>query len=427
MLQSEFLVDETSLLIFVLEVGLVIIFSVVMARVLGKRGIPQVLGLMLGGILVQFVTFYTGFPNPPTPEVSYIITTGALGFIGYKIGSHLDFKSLREESWGLSLLLIGNAIGSFLLVALFVGLIFQDWILALLLGSIAMATAPASTSEVIREYNAQGPLTQTILFIIAFDDILAVLFFNIALNYSESVFTGITLSLPDIFLPILLELIGSVLLGLILALLLTPFHLDQISPSQSAEVVFPAILICIAVAGLLELSVILSCITLGFVLSNFARCQSKACVNGVDRLSTPIIALFFILVGYELDLTLLFTGAILLIVIYSITRGIGKSAGSYVTARWANMPAEVTNNIPFTLLTQAGVAVGLAAFAYSRLLELRIEQATLTAIILLDIVAVSVIIAEIIGPLLLKYGLRRAGELGLPINNSQLGQHCEDD
>ncbi len=427
MLQSEFLVDETSLLIFVLEIGVVIIFSVVLARVLGKRGIPQVLGLILAGVLVQFVTEFTGFPNPPTPEMSYIITTGALGFIGYKIGSHLDFKSLREESWGLTLLLVGNAVGSFIIVALLVGVFFQDWILALLLGSIAMATAPASTSEVIREYNAQGPLSQTILFIIAFDDILAVLFFNIALNYSESVFTGTTLSLLDIFLPILLELVGSVLLGVFLALLLSPFHIDQISPSQSAEVVFPAVLICIAVAGLLELSVILSCITLGFFLSNFARCQSKACVNGVDRLSTPIIALFFILVGFEMDLAMLFSGTILLIIVYSLARGAGKSIGSYITARLAKMPDAITNNIPYALITQAGVAVGLAAFAYSRLLELRIEQATLTAITLLDVVAVSVVIAEIIGPLLLKYSLRQAGELGLPINNSQVDQYCEDD
>ena len=149
-------------------------------------------------------------------------------------------------------------------------------------------------------------------------------------------------------------------------------------------------------------------------------------MNGVDRLSTPIIALFFILVGYEIDLAMLFSGTILLIILYSIARGGGKSFGSYITARFAKMPDAVTNNIPYALLTQAGVAVGLAAFAYSRLLELRIEQATLTAITLLDVVAVSVVIAEIIGPLLLKYGLRQAGELGLPINTNQIDQSCDD-
>jgi Kef-type K+ transport system membrane component KefB len=150
-------------------------------------------------------------------------------------------------------------------------------------------------------------------------------------------------------------------------------------------------------------------------------------VNGVDRLSTPIIALFFILVGFKIDLSMLLSGTILLIILYSLARGTGKSIGSYITARLAKMPDAITNNIPYALLTQAGVAVGLAAFAYSRLLDLRIEQATLTAITLLDVVAVSVVIAEIIGPLLLKYSLRQAGELGLSINNSQVDQYCEDD
>jgi Kef-type K+ transport system membrane component KefB len=416
--------SESALLILVLEIGLVIIFSIVTARVLGKRGIPNVLGLILAGVLIRLISDSTGFPTPPTSDMHFIITTGALGFIGYNIGAHLDIKKLRNESWKLSLLLVGEAVGAFIIVTFMIGLLFNEWILALLLGSIAMATAPASTSEIIREYNAQGPLSQTILFIIAFDDILAIIFFNLVLNYSESQLIASSMHILEIVFPIIIEIGGSLLIGTVIALLLTPFHIDEISASQSAEVVFPAVLICIAVAGLLDMSVILACITLGIVLSNFARCQSKDCIMGVDRLSKPLIALFFILVGFEMELAELFNGAFFIIIVYIIARTLGKFFGSYSTARIAGMPKAVAENIPFSILTQAGVALGLAALAYSRLYGLTPEASTI-AILLLDIVTISVLIAEIIGPFMLKFGLNRAKE----INNQKaiaIDQSCED-
>ena len=407
---------NNNVLVFILEIGVVIIFSLVVARVLGKRGIPQVLGLIFGGITLQFISSLTAgfftvpFPTPPSSELHYIITTVSLGFIGYSIGAHLDIRRLRDASWGLPLVLLGEAFGAFFVVTLLVYFFSQNFILAILLGSIAMATAPASTSEVIREYNADGSLSQTILFIIAFDDILAILFFNVALSYSESVFLEIPLSIIAILMPIIIEVVGSIVLGVFLALLMRPFHIEGVQAYQSAEYVFPSILICIALSGLFHLSVILSCIVFGLSLSTMARCENKTCVRGVERLSTPIIALFFILVGYEMDLTLLITPTFLIIAIYFISRAIGKSLGSFVTAKVSNMPRKVITYLPYSLLTQAGVALGLAAFAFGRLIGIS-ASATSTAVLLLDIVAVSVLIAEIIGPLLLKQALKQANEI----------------
>ncbi|MFX0125038.1 MAG: hypothetical protein ACFFAE_15510, partial [Candidatus Hodarchaeota archaeon] len=179
---------------------------------------------------------------------------------------------------------------------------------------------------------------------------------------------------------------------------------------QSAEFVFPSVLICIAVAGLLHLSVILSCIVFGLTLSNLARCENALCVRGVERLSTPIIALFFILVGFEMDLGLLVTPILLGILTYFFARFVGKSLGSYLSAIVAGMESNVKNNIPFALITQAGVAVGLAAFAVTRLSALGTADAIEIAAILLDLVAVNVLIAEIIGPILLKKAIFKAGE-----------------
>jgi Kef-type K+ transport system membrane component KefB len=412
--------NEAALLILVFEIGAVIIFSLVAAKVLGKRGIPQVLGLIIGGITLQFLSFYTQFPTPPTPEIHYIVTTGALGFIGYSIGAHLDLRKLFNESWGLILLLLGQSIIPFILVFITITVVFNtiflysmevSIIIGLLSGSIAMATAPASTAEVIREYRALGTLSQTILFIIAFDDILAIIFFNISLSYSESILSGVGVSFVEsIILPIGIELIGSAILGIILAFAMYPFHFEGTAAYQSAEFVFPSVLICMAVAGLLHLSVVLSCIVFGLTLSNLARCENAICVRGVERLSTPIIALFFILVGFEMDLGLLFTPILLGIMAYFFARFIGKSLGSYVSAAVAGMESNVKNNIPFALITQAGVAIGLAAFAVTRLSALGTVDAIEIAAILLDLVAVNVLIAEIIGPILLKKAIFKAGE-----------------
>ncbi|MFX0170623.1 MAG: hypothetical protein ACFE9L_01755, partial [Candidatus Hodarchaeota archaeon] len=168
--------NEAVLLILVLEIGAVIIFSLVIAKVLGKRGIPEVLGLIIGGIGLQFLSFFTQFPTPPTPEIHYIVTTGALGFIGYSIGAHLDLRKLFKEGWGLIILLLGQSVIPLIFVFITITIVFNSVflyslevsiIIGLLSGSIAMATAPASTAEVIREYRAFGTLSQTVLFIIA--------------------------------------------------------------------------------------------------------------------------------------------------------------------------------------------------------------------------------------------------------------------
>ncbi|WP_455142939.1 cation:proton antiporter [Candidatus Hodarchaeum mangrovi] len=420
-------IDEIQLLIPIFEIGIVIIFSLVLARVLGKRGIPQVLGLIFAGIGLQFLAKNIGFPTPPTAELHYIITNGALGFIGFSIGAHLDLRKFREESIGLTLVLVGEAFGAFIIVIFAIGFFLGDWILAFLLGSIAMATAPASTSAVISEYRSEGPLSQLILFIIAFDDILAIIFFNVFLNYSKSYFLGISLSLLETILPIILELAGSLILGIFLALLLYPFHFEGVSASQSAEFVFPAILICIALAGLLDISIILSCVIFGLTLSTVARCENKACIMGVERLSSPIIALFFILIGFEMDLSQLITNTLLLIMIYVFARATGKFIGSYTTARLAKMPENVLKNLPISLLTQAGVAVGLAALAYSQLLEIGIPSAIITAVLLLDVIAVSVLITEIIGPLLLKFALKRANEVNVTKSVENVDSGCDSD
>ncbi|MFW9856328.1 MAG: cation:proton antiporter [Candidatus Thorarchaeota archaeon] len=404
------------LLIVIFEIGAVIVFSLLTANILGKRGIPQVLGLIIGGLALQFIAV-TGFPSPPTPEIHFIITTFALGLIGYQIGANLDLYKLREASWGLPLILLGEAIGSLIAVTVVMVIIFQDFILAILLGTISMATAPASTSEVIREYKAHGSLSQTVLFVVAFDNIIAIIFFSFAFVSAEAFYSSSDLSIFDALLPVAWEIGGAVILGILIALMMRPIHIEGVEVYRSAEYVFPAILICIALAGLLDFSVMLSCIVLGLTLSNMAHCEDMDCVRSVERLSQPLIALFFILVGFEMDLALLVTPTFVGILLYFLSRAGGKSLGAYASARISNQPEKVTTNLPLTLYTQAGVALGLVAFAYSRLSDIGTIEATSAAHLLLDIIIVSVLLAELVGPLFIKKALFRSGEAKDSINS----------
>jgi len=199
------------------------------------------------------------------------------------------------------LLLIGEALSTFILVTVNLSIFVKDHVIALLLGSIAMATAPAATKKILSDYKAEGSLSSTNLFIIAFDDILAIIFFNTVLAYAVSSYSSIPLSVTKIVLPVLTELLGSVVSGIVLALALKPFHKPDIDISKTIEITFPTILICIVLAGLFHFSSILSTIILGQVLASQAKCDYQRCYHEMKRLSNPIIALFFILIGFELN------------------------------------------------------------------------------------------------------------------------------
>ena len=172
--------------ISLIEIGLLLVLSLGIAYMLRKIDIPSVLGLILGGLAINIFLFLTS-SSLESFIVDYsalklIITDLALSWIGFEIGLHLDLKVLKQNSFRYGVILLGQAIGPFLLVSVTFYFLLNDLALALILGSIAMATAPAATSQILKEYDAKGDLTQTILFIVALDDILCILFVNASLK-----------------------------------------------------------------------------------------------------------------------------------------------------------------------------------------------------------------------------------------------------
>lgn len=428
-------VDLISLGLVFLEVGFVLVAALAIAFALKRLEIPAVLGLIIGGLTINFLlgTAGAGVEHLFTDfdVLKKIITELALAWIGYSIGNELDLRVLRTNGRRFSFVLLGEALGAFLFISVGLWLVTGNLRVALLLGSIGMATAPAATSQVLTEYKAEGDLTQTLLFIIAFDDTLAILFVNMALGFaSQSGVTGIPL-LVSILFHLAEDVIFSTLLGLLgTVIIIILMRSNILTQGTLLEWLLGTAFVLVGVAELLGTSVILTMFVWGALLKTLET-QPSWCPGGTELLEkhvlslevlmVPIVMLFFVLIGLLMDIALLLSvGTLGVSVIYFTLRAVGKGSGSWITCRVSSFQDKVAKNLPLCLLTQAGVAIGLAGLAFDQLLE---NGHVSDAYLVLNVIGVSVILAEIIGPYFVKKAIFRAGEnqAGRDNNNSNGG------
>ena len=405
------------------EIGTLLVLSLGVAHLLRKFDIPSVLGLILGGLAINIVlltthysleNFFTDFHSLKAP-----ITELALAWIGYEIGSHIDLQLAKRNSRRFGLILLAEALGAFIVVflAFYILLPNNNIGLALILGSISMATAPAATSQVLKEYGAIGELTQTILFIVAFDDNLSIFFANISFSIFEitvgSTSVNLFLVLIDVLLMISFDLLLSITLGILGTLvILLGLRLNIINGQTLLEWLLGVSFILVASSLILNISVILTMFVWGLLFKFFEdKDHFKALQQHIvklDVLTMPIVLLFFILIGLSMDVSsLIQTTTLLLAICYFIMRALGKATGTYSICQVLPTSQQVKNNLPISLLTQAGIAIGLAGLAYQKLIALGLPE---LAIFIINIVGISVILSEIFGPFLLKIALVRSGE-----------------
>lgn len=405
------------------EVGLLLVFSLGVAHLLRKFDIPSVLGLILGGLAINAIllatsysiaNFFTDFRS-----LKAIITELALAWIGYEIGSHIDLQLAKRNGKRFGFILLSEAIGAFIIV--FIGFYFfiftNNLGLALILASISMATAPAATSQVLKEYGANGELTQIILFIVAFDDILSIFFANISFGVIEITNGSTSINLFSILFDVLIMLSTELLLSMVLGVLgtitiLFCLRLKIINEQTLLEWLLGVSFILVATSLMLNISVILTMFVWGLLLKTFEDKKDyellKQHIIKLEVLTVPIVLLFFILIGLLMEISTLIQITTLLIAIsYFLFRAIGKATGTYSMCHLLHTKDKVTNNLPISLLTQAGIAIGLAGLAFEKLSALGLSD---QASFVINIVGVSVILSEIFGPFLLKFALVRSGE-----------------
>ncbi|MFH1767677.1 MAG: cation:proton antiporter [Candidatus Omnitrophota bacterium] len=399
--------------------GLALFGGAIGGRLFQKIRIPQVVGYIAIGILIgESGLKIVGHEIIETLEpFNYF----ALGLIGFMIGGELKKEVLAKYGKQFAVILLSEGLTAFLAVSCSIGIagtfLFGNWklswALGLLLGAISSATAPAATSEVLREYKTRGPLTRTVLGIVALDDGLALLLFAVAASLS-GVLTGNGYGgVSRLFFHPLYEIGGSIIIGLISGAVLSKLLKKYSEEERSLAFSIGIVLFTCGLSLAVKVDMLLSIMTVGAVVSNFTPRKSKDVFKLVGEFTPPIYVLFFVLVGAKLNLSYMTPSIILLACIYILARSLGKALGANFGAYFAGAPKSVRKYLPLCLFSQAGVAIGLSILA-SHYFQGQLGNAVII------IITATAFILEIIGPTMVKIGVTKAGEVGLNITEDDL-------
>jgi len=399
--------------------GLALFGGIIGGRLFQKIRIPQVVGYIVVGILIG----QTGIKivDEHTIQAFQPFSYFALGLIGFMIGGELKKETLLKYGKQFVFILLCEGIGAFLLVTIFVGLVgslfFHEfnliWALGLLLGAIASATAPAATTSVLWEYKAKGPLTSTVLGIVAMDDALALFLFAIASSLAGVLIGTSNNTVINTFILPLYEIGGSIFIGVLSGYVLSKI-LKRYSESERVLAFSVGIVLLVLGAALLmNVDILLAAMALGVTVVNLSPRKSKDMFKLVGGFTPPIYILFFVLVGAKLNLSYMSLAVISLLAAYLIGRTVGKMAGANFGARISGAVKAVQKYLPLCLFSQAGVAIGLSILASQRF------PGEIGHIIVIIVIS-TVFVLEIAGPPFVKIAVTKAGEVGLNITEEDL-------
>jgi Kef-type K+ transport system membrane component KefB len=389
-------------------IGLLIICAYLTSKGMQRIGIPQVVGFIVVGVLLGS-SFLNIVPLPLVRELAFISEI-ALALIGFDMGSHLQFKDLRRLGRSILAILLCEGVGAFILVAYGIFLLTRSLPVALVFGALASATAPAATVDVLHEYRTKGPLTTTLLAVVGLDDALSLLLFSIAATIAEAQLSGAAgLSLAPVLLLTFQEIGGALLLGILVGI---PFQ-ELLNRVEHEHAVYGFVVgVVIFVAGLansLDVSLILASMTMGVVVANVRGQNSLYVRRVVERVGPVIYMLFFALVGARLQISLL-PAMGMIGVTYLVMRTAGKVGGAWVGSTLGRAEPQVRSYLGFGLLSQAGVAIGLALCVAQRFDACGAAGAMLGTTVI-NVITATTFVVQIAGPIMLKYAITQADEI----------------
>ena len=381
-----------------LLVGITMMAGLIMSRAAKLVKLPNVTAFLVAGLIIG--PCVAGIISREQAESMGIISEAALGFITYSIGG--EFKLSYLKKIGKAPLTITFFQGMTTAVCVDVGLILfgVDVPLALLLGAIALATAPAATLMVVRQYKADGPVTQMLLPVVAMDDALGLMVFSISAAVAQGMLGG-EVTISSMLLTPLIEIVGSFALGAALGWLLAFGARFFASRGNKLALSIALVLAGVGLCDILNLSSLLVCMMIGAMMVNLSQ-QREVLIEQCNRFTPPLFLLFFVLSGADLDLSVL-PSVGLIGVAYLLLRCIGKWGGTYLGAVCVKADKHIRHYLGLTLLPQAGVAIGMAALVSARFPTLAAQVNT--------IVLAGVLVFELIGPVITKIALTKAGEI----------------
>ncbi len=377
---------------------------ILLAGLLGGRAVkflklPNVTGYLLAGLLLGPYVFNV-LPSDLVIRLD-IIPEIALAFIAFIIGSEFKYSYFKRSGLKVVVIALFEALAASFVVFGFLMLIRVDFQTSVILAGIAAATAPAATVMVIKQYGAKGPLTKTLLAVVALDDAVALVAFGVAFSIVGTLrdTTGMT-PLLSIMMPFV-EIVGSLAAGAVLGFAFRIFLKFFKKDSNRLIITTGFVFMSAAISNMLGLSALLTCMALGASLVNVFN-DSKLIFDLADTVTPPIFLMFFVVSGAQLNISVIpqigIIGAV-----YLLARAAGKMLGAWGGAAVVNAPEAVRKYLGLALIPQAGVAIGLSLMVYKTYPEIGVRIKT--------VVLCATFVYEIFGPVLAKLSLRKSGEI----------------
>ena len=404
-----------------LSLSVAILAGLLMTRLAKPLGLPSVTAYLVAGVLIgpfclgRLGIEGLGFTTMAEVEQLSLISDVALGFIAFSIGNEFRLSQLRQTGKQATVIGIVQALCATVLVDLALlgfHLLFPQLLdveQAITLGAIATATAPAATLMVVRQYKAKGPLTDLLLPIVALDDAVGLVVFAVSFGIAKAMHVG-SFDLVSILVNPLVEIVLSLGLGALMGVILTKLEKLFNSNTNRLNMTIAFVFLTASLAKLefhigpvtIGFSSLLVCMMLGTMFCNLCPLSDEL-MEKADRWTSPLFALFFVLSGAELELDVFADLMIVLLgLLYIVARSAGKYLGAYCSARALGCSRSVYHNLGITLLPQAGVALGMCVTA---------RELGEAGELICNITLFAILIYELVGPMLTKQALQRAGDI----------------
>ena len=404
-----------------LSAALALLAGLLFTRVTNLFRLPDVTAYLVAGVLVGPYCLGLlglpglGFNTMEQVEALTFISNAALGFIAFSIGNEFRLSQLKQT--GKQALVIGVLQALVTCVVVDVILLICRPLFGgelsvagcITLGAIATATAPAATLMVVRQYKAKGPVVDVLLPVVALDDAVGLAVFSVSFGIARAL-SGGTASFTSIALEPTLEIVLSLVMGALMGEILNQVEKMFHSNRNRMSLIVGFVLLTVALSNLefevgevhVGFSTLLVCMMMGTVFCN--RCElSEELMEKSDKWTCPLFALFFVICGAELELSVFTKLTVVAIgVIYILFRCLGKYFGARWSCRMVKASPMVTKWLGITLFPQAGVALGMCVTVSSWGAE---------GILIRNIILFSVLVYELFGPVMTKYALTKAGDI----------------
>ena len=433
-----------------MPISITLVSGLLLSRLVKKLKLPAVTGYLIAGILIgpyclgllgdAINVSWLGFQHKGiegdiinTVSAYTILCDVALGFIAFAIGDEFRISSLKKIGKQATVIGIFQALVATVVVdAALIGIHFlmPDKFpieAAIILGAVATATAPAATLMVVRQYKAKGKLTDILLPVVAIDDAVGLVVFAISLGIAKSFGSDSGISFASAIVEPALEVVCSILLGFILGVLfsLAEKYFKSNSKRLTLSITFVFVAVALSklkfeIAGVhIGFSSLLVCMMLGTVFCNMCDFSDEI-MGKTDKWTAPLFVIFFVLSGAELEFSVFKDPIIIAIgAIYILTRALGKYYGAGWSARFMKCDDNIVKYLGITLFPQAGVALGMSAIVANEFADASVGS------IVRNITLFAVLVYELVGPMLTKIALTKAGDI-TPRTVINLGEEDDD-